>query len=93
MDTRKLARRPRQIARDWHEADIVAALRKAGWSLRSLSRHHGYAPTSLSQAIHRPWPRAEALIAGAIGVPQETIWPSRAALRSQGQKARTQSKG
>lgn len=38
---------------DWHRADIVAALRKAGWSLRRLSRYHGYEAGSLGQALKR----------------------------------------
>jgi Ner family transcriptional regulator len=31
--------------------------------------------------MHRPYPRAERLIAQAIGVPPETIWPARYAER------------
>lgn len=68
---------------DWHRADIVAALRKAGWSLRRLSRYHGYEAGSLGQALKRPWPRAERLIAEAIGVSPEAIWPTRYARRAQ----------
>lgn len=62
---------------DWHPADVVAALRKAGWSLRKLSQHHGYVPTALAHALQRPWPKAQRLIAEALGVQPETIWPSR----------------
>lgn len=62
---------------DWHPADIVAAVRKSGWSLRKLSRHHGYTATALDNALHRRWPKAERLIAEAIGVRPEKIWPSR----------------
>ena len=63
---------------DWHRADIVAALRKAGWSLRRLAAHHGYAaPTTLTHALARPWPKGERLIAEAIGVDPAEIWPSR----------------
>lgn len=63
---------------DWHRADIVAALRKAGWSLRRLSKHHGYASgTTLTTALDRPWPKGERLIAAALGVPPQEIWPSR----------------
>jgi len=72
--------RPKKAGRkkDWHPADIVAAIRKAGWSLRKLSLHHGYADAStLSKAIERPWPKGQKLIADAIGVPPEKIWPSR----------------
>lgn len=63
---------------DWHRADIVAALRKAGWSLRKLSVHHGYAsPGTLTNALDRHWPKGERLIAEAIGVDPAEIWPSR----------------
>lgn len=63
---------------DWHRADIVAELRKAGWSLRRLATHHGYsAPTTLVTALGRPWPKGQRLIADAIGVDPADIWPSR----------------
>ena len=63
---------------NWHEADIVAALRKKGWSLRKLSTHHGYKqPTSLATALRRHWPKGERLIAEAIGVTAQKIWPTR----------------
>lgn len=65
------------LPKDWHPADIKAALEKAGWSLRRLSQHHGYSPCLLQVALARPYPRAEGLIAEAIGVSPETIWPSR----------------
>lgn len=70
---------PKKPARlDWHRADIVAALRKAGWSLRRLSKHHGYASgTTLTTALDRPWPKGERLIAAALGVAPQDIWPSR----------------
>lgn len=74
---------PTAPAGDWHPADIVAALRKQGWSLRRLSVHHGYQPTGLANALGRPYPRAERLVAEAIGVPPETIWPSRYAQRAE----------
>lgn len=62
---------------DWHVADIKAALEKAGWTLRRLSVRHGLAPTSLREALRRTWPNGERIIASAIGVAPETIWPSR----------------
>jgi Ner family transcriptional regulator len=68
---------------DWHPADIVAALRKAGWSLRRLSVHHGYRPGQLASATFGPWPKGERLIAAAIGVAPEVIWPSRWAVRAE----------
>jgi len=62
---------------DWHRADIIAAVRKAGWNLSSLSRHHGYEQPILRFALDRKWPKGERLIAEAIGIPPQSIWPSR----------------
>lgn len=76
MNQRTAPKKP--APEDWHRADIVAALRKAGWSLRKLATHHGYKqPTTLIKALDRPWPKGERLIAGAIGISPEAIWPSR----------------
>jgi len=64
--------------KDWHRADIVAAVRKAGWSLRKLATHHGYkSATTLTTALDRHWPKGERLIAEAIGTDPMTIWPTR----------------
>ena len=61
-----------------HRADIVAALRKAGWSLRRLAKHPGYAsPSTLTHALDRPWPKGERLIAEAAQVSPEHFWPTR----------------
>ncbi|WP_334470953.1 helix-turn-helix domain-containing protein [Arsenophonus sp. PmNCSU2021_1] len=63
---------------DWEREDIVAALHKKGWSIRRLSKHHGYkSPTSLTNALDRRWPKGQRLIAEAIGVAPYEIWPSR----------------
>jgi len=62
---------------DWHSAYIVYQLRLKGLSLRRLARLNGYAETSGTTAIYRPFPKVERLIADAIGVEPKTIWPSR----------------
>ena len=62
---------------DWHRADIVAALRKRGWSLRRLGVSCGLSANSLKSALDKPWPNGEQIIADAIGVAPEHIWPSR----------------
>ncbi|MEI2742758.1 MAG: helix-turn-helix transcriptional regulator [Candidatus Competibacter sp.] len=68
--------KPQEV--DWHPADIVAALRKKGWSLRKLSTHHGYKqPTALANALRGRWPKGERLIAEAIGISAQEIWPAR----------------
>lgn len=49
--------------KDWHPADIIAALKKKG--------------TTLSNALFRPWTKGELIIANALGVEAKRIWPSR----------------
>ena len=76
MSTLQNAKKP--VTEDWHRAEIVCALRMAGWSLRKLSAHHGYAsPTTLINALDHSWPKGERLIAAAIGIDPSEIWPSR----------------
>lgn len=65
------------MKKDWHKADVIASLRKKGTSLAALSREAGLSSSTLSNALERPWPKGELIIAGAIGVPPEEIWPSR----------------
>lgn len=63
---------------DWHPAEVVAALRLKGWSLRQLALLNGYASgSSLTNALRKPYPLAEALIAEALGITPQEIWPSR----------------
>lgn len=75
MSPATAAKKPAQS--DWHRADIVAALHKAGWSLVQLSMAHGVARTTLNKALHRPYPKAEAIIAKALGTTAHEIWPTR----------------
>ncbi|ECH9260470.1 transcriptional regulator [Salmonella enterica subsp. enterica] len=62
---------------DWHSADIIAALKKRGTSLSAISRNSGLASSTLANALTRRWPKGERLIAEALGVTPEQIWPSR----------------
>jgi Ner family transcriptional regulator len=62
--------------KDWHRADIIAAIKKKGTTLSEVSRTTGYAPSTLSNAFAHPWPKAEKIIADAIGVHPSEIWPS-----------------
>ncbi|HCM1989784.1 TPA: helix-turn-helix domain-containing protein [Salmonella enterica subsp. salamae serovar 30:m,t:-] len=65
------------IKKDWHPADIIAALHKRGTSMAKLSRQAGLASSTLSNVLSRPWPKGEWLIASALNVHPATIWPSR----------------
>ncbi|TDB42118.1 DNA-binding protein [Photorhabdus luminescens subsp. mexicana] len=62
---------------DWHPADIIAALKKQGTNLATVSRKAGLASSTLNNALHRPWPRGEELIATELGLNPSDIWPSR----------------
>lgn len=63
---------------DWHPADIKAAIAKAGWTLSALAAHHGLSSgTTISHTFLRSYPANERRIADAIGIPVQSIWPSR----------------
>ncbi|EHD23236.1 MULTISPECIES: helix-turn-helix domain-containing protein [Brenneria] len=62
---------------DWHPADIIAALKKRGTSMAAVSRNAGLASSTLANALTKHWPKGERLIAEALGVEPEQIWPSR----------------
>ncbi len=62
---------------DWHPADIIAALHKKNTTLAAGSRAAGLRPSTLNNALVRPWPKGEWLIAEAIAVHPSEIWPER----------------
>lgn len=62
---------------DWHPADIQAALRKRGWTLRRLSIANGYSPSSFTNCMRARYPFVQEVIAKVIGVKPWEIWPSR----------------
>jgi Ner family transcriptional regulator len=64
-------------SRDWHPADIYAAIKKRGLSLSGLSTDNGYHPTAVGKALKQPWPKIERIIAAALRETPQTIWPSR----------------
>ncbi|VDZ76518.1 transcriptional regulator [Salmonella bongori] len=52
---------------DWHPADIIAGLRKKGTSMAAESRKNGLSSSTLANALTRPWPKGELIIAKALG--------------------------
>lgn len=63
---------------DWHPADVVAELRKAGISLAGLAKAYGLNSSSaFSVALVRSYPICEQRIADALGIHPMVIWPSR----------------
>ncbi len=53
---------------DCHPADIIAALHKRGTSMAAVSREAGLASSTLANALSRPRPKGEWLIARALNV-------------------------
>jgi Ner family transcriptional regulator len=62
---------------DWHVEDIKCALRKKRLTLKSLSIKAGLAPSTLNNALRVSYPKAERIIAEALGLDPIDIWPSR----------------
>jgi Ner family transcriptional regulator len=65
------------VKQDWHPAHVVAAVHVKGFTLRALSVEAGLSRDSLKNALYRKCPKYERIIAEAIGVAPEDIWPSR----------------
>lgn len=63
--------------KDWHPADIIAAVRKKNTTLSALSRKHGLSSTTLNNALRHSWTKGENIIAEALGIPAWEIWPTR----------------
>lgn len=81
-------------SKDWHRAQIVAAIWMKKSSLHRLSRQHGYTGPALANALRFSWPKAERIIAEFIGVSPQEIWPSRynadgTAASGRGERGRT----
>lgn len=67
----------REIRKDWHPADIKAALAKAGYTFARVARENGYVSNSPNSVLHKPWSHMERIVAGIIGVEPAEVWPSR----------------
>ncbi len=75
--TLNMVKKPDSKIEDWHAADVVAAVRKTGNSLQRLSRANGLSASTLGQALYRPYPKSERIIAEYLNSTPQTIWPSR----------------
>ncbi|MDD2870116.1 helix-turn-helix transcriptional regulator [Neomegalonema sp.] len=69
----RIARAPR----GWHPEEIKAAIRMRGSNMAELSRQHGYGASAVRQALRRPYPAMERIVADHLGVAPEAIWPDR----------------
>lgn len=64
-----------QAQKDWHPADVLAALKKRQLSLRQLARENNY--RHIDRVLTSPWLAAEQIVARAMGMRPEEVWPSR----------------
>ncbi|HCC3328771.1 TPA: helix-turn-helix domain-containing protein [Salmonella enterica] len=62
---------------DWHPEIIKAEIHKRGLSLRALSVEAGYSKDSLKSVLRTPCKPYQQIVADALGVSPEVIWPSR----------------
>ncbi len=63
--------------RDWHKADIKAALEKAGTNYSKLAEENKVKSSTLRNALRTPYPKMECIIAKKLGLTPKDIWPSR----------------
>jgi Ner family transcriptional regulator len=63
------------LQQDMHPADVIAALRKRGTSLRKIAIENGY--SHIQRVLTSPWLAAEQLVAKALDTRPEELWPSR----------------
>lgn len=67
----------KEKSQDWHPVDVVAAIRKTGTSLQRMGRELGLCNSAITQALYRPYPKSERIIAERLGIKPSVIWPSR----------------
>lgn len=62
---------------DWPWERVKAELWARGLSLSALAREHDLHRQYVAGVASRPWPRMEAIIADALDLRPQDIWPSR----------------
>jgi Ner family transcriptional regulator len=72
-----MIKKPDSKLQDWHAVDVVAAVRKLNMSLQRLSRVNGLHNSTLGQALYKPYPKSERIIADFLGLKVQQIWPTR----------------
>mgnify|MGYP001765742455 CR=1 FL=1 len=63
------------MSKNWTRQAILFGLRQAGTTAAAVAQENGLTSTAIYNALERPYPRVHDLIAEAIGIPRETIWP------------------
>jgi|SRR5947209_15045559 len=63
------------LAKNWHRADVVAALHKRGTSLAKLAGKAGLSASALRQALTNPRTPSNRIIADFLGKKLHELWP------------------
>lgn len=64
--------------KDWHQADVIAAVRKRGTTLAKVATAAGYKnPRTIYRVFDMRYPKAARLIADFLDTTPDQIWPSR----------------
>ena len=71
-----MAKKPR-IEQGWNKEYIKYRVRIQCGTFRALAKQAGVIPEYLSGALNKPQPKAEGIIARALGVSPAEIWPER----------------
>jgi len=62
----------------WHPQDIIAGIRKCGWTHQQISEHLGISRSTVTLTIRTgSSPQVRAFISQLIGVPEAELWPFR----------------
>lgn len=63
--------------KDWSKEFLKYRIRSAYGSMVALAARSGVDPSVIKRALYVPYPKAERVIAEALGVSPADIWPSR----------------
>ena len=63
--------------KNWSREKIKHELSLKGFTLQSLSLKYNYSPHTLNNAIRAIWPKGECIIASALSLTPQEIWPLR----------------
>lgn len=64
------------MAKNWHRAEVVAAVHKAGSSLAALARKNGLSDSALRAALSEPRRPSNLIIAKFLNTTLHALWPS-----------------
>jgi Ner family transcriptional regulator len=57
--------------------DVLAIIKRRHGTLKAFAALTSLSPSEISAALSAPYPKAEPIIAKALGMPVQTVWPDR----------------